>query len=82
MKIGVLGSGLMGKEAARDLVNSEGVTAVGLADIDQERLQQVAKELNSPKLTVHLVNANDEEELKAYISQYDCIVNADRKSVV
>lgn len=76
MKIGVLGSGLMGKEAARDLVSSEGVTAVGLADIDQERLQQVAKELNSPKLTVHLVNANDEEELKAYISQYDCIVNA------
>jgi len=36
MKVGVLGSGLMGKEAARDLVLSEEVKEVGLADINLE----------------------------------------------
>ena len=46
MKIGVLGSGLMGKEAARDLVNSEGVTEVGLADIDIELVKRDMRLLN------------------------------------
>ena len=37
MKVAVLGSGLMGKEAARDLARSEGVTEIGLADIGLDR---------------------------------------------
>lgn len=41
MKIGVLGSGLMGKEAARDLVNSEQVTEVGLADLAFDQAKHV-----------------------------------------
>lgn len=76
MKIGVLGSGLMGKEAARDLVESEGVTAVGLADIDLERAQQVCDQLNSTKLTAYQVNASDEQELANYMRQFDVIINA------
>ncbi|MGP4108169.1 saccharopine dehydrogenase C-terminal domain-containing protein [Virgibacillus sp. L01] len=76
MKIGVLGSGLMGKEAARDLVGSEGVTAVGLADIDLERAQQVCDQLNSTKLTAYQVNASDEQELANYMRQFDVIINA------
>ncbi|SEQ85022.1 lysine 6-dehydrogenase [Virgibacillus subterraneus] len=76
MKIGVLGSGLMGKEAARDLVESEGVTAVGLADIDLERAQRVCDQLNSTKLTAYQVNASDEQELANYMRQFDVIINA------
>ncbi|MFB4168532.1 saccharopine dehydrogenase C-terminal domain-containing protein [Virgibacillus sp. JSM 102003] len=76
MKIGVLGSGLMGKEAARDLVGSEGVTAVGLADIDLKRAQQVCDQLNSTKLTAYQVNASDEQELATYMRQFDVIINA------
>ncbi|GGA88937.1 saccharopine dehydrogenase family protein [Ornithinibacillus halotolerans] len=76
MKIGVLGSGLMGKEAARDLTLSEGVTAIGLADIDLNRAQQVVDQLNSPKLTAHQVNASDEQELANFMRQYDVIINA------
>lgn len=76
MKIGVLGSGLMGKEAARDLVLSEGVSVVGLADIDLNRAQQVCDQLNSPKLTAYQVNAKDEEELANYMKQFDVIINA------
>lgn len=76
MKIGVLGSGLMGKEAARDLIGSEGVTAVGLADIDLQRAQEVCDQLNSPKLTAYKVNASDEQELANYMRQFDVIINA------
>lgn len=76
MKIGVLGSGLMGKEAARDLVASEGVTTIGLADIDIDRAQKVVDQLNSPKLSAHQVNASDEKELAAFMRQYDVIINA------
>ncbi|MBY7142718.1 saccharopine dehydrogenase NADP-binding domain-containing protein [Virgibacillus sp. NKC19-3] len=76
MKIGVLGSGLMGKEAARDLVESEDVTAVGLADIDVNRTQQVVEQLNSPKLKAYQVNANDENEMANYMRQFDVIINA------
>jgi lysine 6-dehydrogenase len=76
MKIGVLGSGLMGKEAARDLVSSEGVTAVGLADIDLERAQMICDQLNSDKLTAYKVNASEPEELENYMKQFDVIINA------
>jgi lysine 6-dehydrogenase len=76
MKIGVLGSGLMGKEAARDLVNSEGVTAVGLADIDLDRAQQVVEQLGSSKLTAYQVNASDQVDLADYMSKFDVIINA------
>lgn len=76
MKIGVLGSGLMGKEAARDLAASEGVTAVGLADLDLDRAEQVCDQLGDPKLTAYQVNAGDEQELANYMRQFDVIINA------
>src|SRR5699024_7951023 len=76
MKIGVLGSGLMGKEAARDLVLSEGVQAVGLADIDIDRAKQVCEQLNSNKLTAYQVNASDEVDLANFMRQFDVIINA------
>ncbi|WP_330949700.1 saccharopine dehydrogenase family protein [Virgibacillus sp. MG-45] len=76
MKIGVLGAGLMGKEAARDLVASPNVSVVGLADIDLQRAQTVCNQLQSPKLTAHQVNASDEANLAQYIGQFDVIINA------
>src|SRR5699024_7627810 len=76
MKIGVLGSGLMGKEAVRDLVASEGVKTVGLADIDFERAKNVRDQLDSPKLTAYQVNASDEQELADYMREFDVIINA------
>jgi lysine 6-dehydrogenase len=76
MKVAVLGSGLMGKEAARDLVQSVGVEAVGLADIDLERAQQVCNQLQSSKLKAFSVDAGNYGELVNFISQYDVVVNA------
>ncbi|MGM8213175.1 saccharopine dehydrogenase family protein [Virgibacillus sp. W0430] len=76
MKVGVLGSGLMGKEAARDLVLSEGVNAVGLADIDYNRAKIVCDQLQSDKLTPYAVNASDEQALAAFMKQFDVVINA------
>ncbi|MFD1850437.1 saccharopine dehydrogenase family protein [Oceanobacillus bengalensis] len=76
MKIGVLGSGLMGKEAARDLIASKAVTAVGLADIDFNRAQNICSGFKSSKITAHRVNAHNINELEAFIKQYDVIINA------
>ncbi|WP_405099752.1 saccharopine dehydrogenase C-terminal domain-containing protein [Oceanobacillus sp. FSL H7-0719] len=76
MRIGVLGAGLMGKEAVRDLVFSSDVEKIGLADIDFSRAEQVCNQLASTKLTAYQVNAADKEELANYMRQFDVIINA------
>jgi len=76
MKIGVLGAGLMGKEAARDLVLSANVEKVGIADLDFSRAEQVCNQLASTKITAFQINAADKEELSNYMRQYDVIINA------
>jgi len=76
MKIGVLGSGLMGKEVVRDLIYSEYVTDIGLADIDFDRVKNVCDQLQSPKLTAYHVNANDYEQLATFMKRFDVIINA------
>ncbi|HEY4552579.1 MAG TPA: saccharopine dehydrogenase NADP-binding domain-containing protein, partial [Bacillaceae bacterium] len=76
MKIGILGSGLMGKEAARDCAWSEEVEAVGLADIDLSRAERVCRQLGSPKLKAFCVDAGNRDELAQFMGQYDVIINA------
>src|SRR5690625_7665364 len=76
MKIGVLGSGLMGKEAARDLISSEEVREVGLADIDLERAQAVVKQLNDHKLSANEVNASIVKLLGTYLAKFDVLIKA------
>src|SRR5699024_2233856 len=76
MKIGVLGSGLMGKEAARDLVMSEGVTEVGLADLNVELAEKVCDQLDSSKLKAYAVDASNHDELADFMKQFDVIINA------
>lgn len=76
MKIAVLGAGLMGKEATRDLVSSEGVKKVTLADVDVKRAEAVCQQLNSSILTAAYLDATDGEALKQFIGDYDVIINA------
>src|SRR5699024_4319927 len=76
MKIGVLGSGLMGKEVVRDLIYSEYVTDIDLADIDFDRVKNVCDQFQSPKLIVYHVNANDYEQLATFMKRFDVIINA------
>lgn len=76
MKVGVLGAGLMGREATRDLILSKEVTNVGLADIDKMRAEQVCQQLQSHKLSAYQVDANNCDELAAFIRNYDVVINA------
>lgn len=76
MKIGVLGTGLMGKEVARDLAGSDGISDIGLADIDLQRAQDICYQLQSPLMTAYQVNAKNEDELADFMSHFDVVVNA------
>ncbi|GGF13267.1 saccharopine dehydrogenase [Halobacillus andaensis] len=76
MKVAVLGSGLMGKEAARDLVQSNGVMKVGLADLDVKRAEAVCQAINSPKIQAYKVDAGNVAELAAFLKSYDVVINA------
>ncbi|MFC5465272.1 saccharopine dehydrogenase family protein [Lederbergia graminis] len=76
MKVGVLGAGLMGREATRDLILSKEVTSVGIADIDKMRAEQVCQQLQSHKLSAYQVDANNCDELAAFIRNYDVVINA------
>ncbi|HLR54461.1 MAG TPA: saccharopine dehydrogenase C-terminal domain-containing protein [Pseudogracilibacillus sp.] len=76
MKIGVLGSGLMGKEAARDLVTSSDVVAVGIADIQMDLAKKACDILPSSKVKAYQVDATDPQQLANYMKKFDVIINA------
>ena len=75
MKVVVLGAGLMGREIARDLVNSEAVTQVILAD---KRLvePQLLEQFNSAKIQTVVMDASDEQQLKDVMAKGQAVVNA------
>ena len=76
MKALVLGAGLMGKEASRDLANSVGVKQVTLADVDFEKAKLACADLQSPKIEPAFVDASDETQLKKLIRKHDIVLNA------
>ena len=76
MKVVVLGAGLMGKEAARDLVKSENVEKVFLADVHVEQVQAFKEKIQSDKIEAVRLDANNDAELKAIMSKGDVVINA------
>ncbi len=76
MKVVVLGAGLMGKETARDLVKSDDVQKVYLADLDVGQAEAFAKELASDKLEVVSLDATDDTQLGDVMALGDVVVNA------
>lgn len=76
MKVAILGAGLMGKEAARDLAASVGVTKVVIADVELAKAEAVVQNLKSEKLSASSVNAKNEQELADFIKGFDVVINA------
>ncbi|SIT70505.1 saccharopine dehydrogenase family protein [Edaphobacillus lindanitolerans] len=76
MKVVVLGAGLMGKEAARDLVKSEKVEKVWLADLHVAQAEEFAGRLQSDKLEILQLDATDDARLKEVMSLGDVVINA------
>ena len=76
MKVVVLGAGLMGKQAARDLIADEAVERVFLADRNVVQAELFRNQLGSSKLEALELDAVDDEALKAAISKGDIVINA------
>lgn len=76
MKVVVLGAGLMGKEAVRDLVQSAGVTNVYLADLHTQQAEDFAGKLQSDKLEIVKLDATDDEQLKQVMGLGEVVINA------
>ncbi|WP_332651715.1 saccharopine dehydrogenase family protein [Lysinibacillus sp. 54212] len=76
MKVVVLGAGLMGKEVARDLVASDGVEKVFLADVVPALAEEFVATLNTDKIEVVELNAECDDALREVISKGNVVVNA------
>ncbi|MBT2583493.1 saccharopine dehydrogenase C-terminal domain-containing protein [Planococcus sp. ISL-109] len=76
MKFAVLGAGLMGKQAARDLLGNDQVEKVILADRATEKVEGFRQQLNDPRLELAKMDAGNDEELKAVMEQVDVVINA------
>ncbi|MDN4606104.1 saccharopine dehydrogenase family protein [Sporosarcina highlanderae] len=76
MKVVVLGAGLMGKEAVRDLVKSDDVTKVYLADLNLRPAEDFAEQLMSDKLDLLQLDANNDLQLQEVMALGDVVINA------
>lgn len=75
MKVLVMGSGLMGRGAAYDLVKQESVEQVICADIDLTCAEALAKEMG-PKAVAEKVDAKNRDELVKVFSKVDSVISA------
>ncbi|MBD3405182.1 MAG: saccharopine dehydrogenase [Candidatus Lokiarchaeota archaeon] len=75
MKVLVLGAGLMGHGASYDLVRSDSVEKIIIADIDKERAEKLAEEMG-PKATAQKVDASNRDELVKVFSKVDVVISA------
>lgn len=76
MKVVILGAGLMGKEAARDLVKSDEVDKVYLADLNVRPAEDFAEELMSDKLDILWLDAQNDVQLRDVMALGDVVINA------
>lgn len=73
------GCGAMGSEATRDLAHTAGLDELTIADLNVERAQALADELNTASGREHVravgVNGSDEDALAAVMRGKDVVVN-------
>ena len=75
MKIAVIGAGLMGRAATFDASRAEGVTQVGVFDIDPSLAQSVAQKYGNGEMVSGQLDASDEEAAKKVLSGYDAAIS-------
>lgn len=76
MKVVVLGAGLMGREVARILDDSEKVEKVYLADLDIDIVNEFINASNTTKVEAVQLDAKSESKLREVISKGNVCVNA------
>jgi lysine 6-dehydrogenase len=75
VKILVLGSGMMGRGAAFDLVHNDAVEHVLVADIDRKCAESVAKDMGE-KAEPRTVDGTNKSQLTKVFSEVDAVVSA------
>jgi len=78
MKIMVLGAGMMGTAAAKDLVKSDTVSEVVLASKFKREIEEAASKIKSAKISTTLVDATDTASLSKLLKHedVDVVINA------
>jgi lysine 6-dehydrogenase len=76
VKVGVLGSGLMGSVIAWDLARSPEVDSVVVADIDEEKLAELRRRAGTRKLSTVKLNLKDEASSVAFMKDFDVLSSA------
>jgi len=78
MKIMVLGAGMMGTAAAKDLVKSDTVSEVVLASKFKREIEEAASKIKSTKISTTLVDATDAASLSKLLKHedVDVVINA------
>lgn len=75
MNIAVIGAGLMGQAAVYDLARAEGVTGVGVFDLNLARARAVADRFGDGKASSGKLDAGDIEAVTAALGKYDAAVS-------
>jgi len=74
MRYLVLGSGLMGRAAAFDLLRHEDTNELVLADIDESKLNSVADFLNDSRVKIVVLDANNKTQVLEVMKGVDSVV--------
>lgn len=74
--------GRVGAASARDLVKDSELETVGIVGRRKENLEMVQEWINSNKLTAHLLDVSNTEDMKLLMKRYDVGIIAlpDRKT--
>lgn len=75
MKIAVIGAGLMGRAATFDASRAEGVSSVGVFDIDPALAQQVSQKYGNGEMVSGQLDASNEEAAKKILADYDAAIS-------
>ena len=76
MKVVVLGAGLVGRCAVRDLINNSDVSEVVVADLDVESVQKFVGGLRSTKVQAVSLDVRDHDGTAAILKDADVALNA------
>lgn len=76
MKMLVLGAGLQGAACAYDLLRSEGVTQVTVADINVDRLPAFLEKARTEKLVVQQLDGSDHAAVRKLMTGHDAVMSA------
>ena len=75
MKLAVIGAGLMGRAAVYDFGRHDGVSKIGVFDIDENLAKDVAEKYGASKAISARLDAGDTDAVRSVLEDYDAAVS-------